>query len=88
VQHELPLTLVEKQAEGEVATEERREDGEGDGFNKPDGADDIRGSSLRYGLAWLGRRCGRGAGHRSFCVDCSTLRLAPVNRPCREVSLT
>jgi hypothetical protein len=41
-----------------------------------------------YGPGWLGRRCGRGAGHRSFCVDCSTLRLAPVNRPRMEEALT
>jgi hypothetical protein len=42
---------------------------------------------LRSGLAWLGRRWGRGAGHRGFCVDCSTLRSASLNRPCREEAL-
>jgi hypothetical protein len=84
VQDELPLTLVKEQAKGEITAEERRHDGENDSFDKPDGGDDIRWSGLRYGLAWLGRRCGRGAGHRGFCVDCSTLRLAEVNRWCRK----
>ena len=63
VQDELPLALVEEQAEGEVAAEERREDGEGDGFDEPDGADDIRWSGLRLAaFGWLGG----GAGHRGL----------------------
>jgi len=85
VQDELPLALVEEQAEGEIAAEERSNDGEGDGLDEPDGADDIRWSGLRGGgLAWLG--CG--AGHRTSCIDCSTLRLAAVNRSCIEEALT
>jgi len=52
VQHELPLTLVEEQAEGEVAAEERRNDGEGDGFNEPDGTNDIRWNGLW--VSWPG----------------------------------
>jgi hypothetical protein len=47
VQDELPLALVEEQAEGEIAAEERRNDGEGDGFGEPDGTDDIRCSGWR-----------------------------------------
>ncbi len=85
MQDELPLALVEEQAEGEVAAEERRNDGEGDGSDKPDGADDIRWGGLRWGgLGWLGG----GAGHWGFCVDFSTLRLAAVNRLCDEEALT
>ena len=52
MQHELPLTLVEEQAEGEVAAEERRNDGEGDGFNEPDGTNDIRWNGLW--VSWPG----------------------------------
>jgi hypothetical protein len=40
---------------------------------------------LRWGgLGWFGG----GAWHRSFCVDCSILRLAAVNRSCMEEALT
>ena len=82
---ELPLALVKEQAEGEVATEERCNDSEGDGFKKPDGAYDIRWSGLRWGgFAWLGG----GAWHRGFCVDSSILRLAVVNRSDKEEALT
>jgi hypothetical protein len=49
VQDELPLALVEEQAEGEVATEERGKDGEDNGFDQPDGTDDVRGNGLRGG---------------------------------------
>jgi hypothetical protein len=55
VQDELPLALIEEEAEGEITTEEGRNDGEGDGFDKPDGADYVRWSGLRWdGLVWLG----------------------------------
>ena len=85
VQDELPLALVEEQAEGEVAAEEGRNDGEGDGFDEPNGTDDIRWNGLRRsGLGWLGG----GAWHRSFCVDFSTLRLAALNRSRKKEALT
>jgi hypothetical protein len=89
VQDELPLALVEEQAEGEIATEESRHDGESHSFDKPDGADDIRWSGLRWDWpGWLGRRGGRRAGHRSFRFDSSTLRLAVVNRWRKKEALT
>jgi len=72
VQHELPLTLVEEQAEGEVAAEQRRNDCEGDGFDEPEGTNDIWWSGLW--VSWPGW-LGGGAWHRGFCVDCSTFRL-------------
>ncbi len=81
VQDELPLALIKEQAEGEVAAEERRENGEADGLGEPDGVDDIRWSRLWWrALVWLGS----GARHRSFCVDFSILRLAPVSRSYKE----
>ena len=71
MQYKLPLALVEEQAEGEIPTEERRNDGDGDRFGEPDGADDFRWSGLRRG--WPGR-LGGGAWHRGFFVEGSTLR--------------
>ena len=58
---QLPLALVKEQAEGHVAAEERGENGEGDGFDEPDGADFFLVIALRCGtLVWLG--CGAGHG--------------------------
>ena len=77
MQDELPLALVEEQTEREVAAEERRNDGEDDGFDEPDGTDDIRWSGLRGGWpGWFGG----GAGHWGFCVDCSILRWAALDQ--------
>ena len=61
----MPLALVEEQAEGEVATEERCNDGEGDSFDKPDGADEIRWSGLRWGGLGhcINNEVGHGQGH-------------------------
>ncbi len=42
VEDELPLALVEEPAEGEIAAKERCEHGEGEGFDEPDGADDLK----------------------------------------------
>ena len=75
MQDELPLALVEEQAEGEIAAEERRKDGEGDGFDEPDGADDFRWSGLSVGCALLGFGVGRGI-ESGFCIDFSILRSA------------
>jgi len=60
VQDELPLALIEEQAEGEIAAEESHDDGDGDGFHEPEWADGFRWSaSWRGVLAWLRS----GAGH-------------------------
>ena len=70
VQDELPLALVEEQAEGEVSAEESRDDGDGDGFYQPHGADVfVLNFSWRSVLVWFRS----GAGHRSacFCIDFS-----------------
>ena len=45
MQDELPLALIEEQAEGEIAAEERGNNGEGDGFEEPARADDFRCSA-------------------------------------------
>src|SRR6202012_48057 len=41
VQDKLPLALVEDPAEGEIAAKDRCDNGEGDGFDEPDGTDDL-----------------------------------------------
>ena len=65
VQDELPLALVEEQAEGEIAAEEGRENGEGNGFEQPDGARRLRWSGARrWRAVWLGS----GARHEGFCM--------------------
>jgi hypothetical protein len=70
VKDELPLALIEEQAEGEVSAEQRGESSEGDGFDEPDGADYLVSNGRLFGsLAWLGG----GAGHEKFFVDFSTL---------------
>ena len=75
MQDELPLALIEEQAEGEIAAEECGENGEGDGFDEPDGADVFGWGGLagwrRLALAWSA-----GRGMEGFCVDFSTLRVA------------
>ena len=68
MQDELPLALVEEQAEGEVGAAERGEDGERDAFEEPDGADDFGG----VGLLWCG--AGHGCG---VCIDFSIWRVLP-----------
>ena len=65
MQDELPLALVKEQAEGEISGEKRREDGDGDGFDEPDGIDSVQCSGST--VVWLG-----GARHRA-----SVLTLAP-----------
>jgi len=65
VQDELPLALVEEQAEGEVSAEESRNAGDGDGLHQPHGADVfILNFGWRSVLVWLRS----GAGHRSASV--------------------
>ena len=72
MQDQLPLALIEEKAEGEIAADESRKDREGDGFDQPDGIDDL--------WSWLGgcalvRRpsIGRGVGARHrFFSDFST----------------
>ena len=73
MQDQLPLALIEEEAEGEITADERCKDGESDGFNQPDGIDDL--------WDWLGRCAlvrrlsiglGVGARHRFFS-DFSTL---------------
>jgi hypothetical protein len=54
VKDELPLALIEEEAEGEVAAEECAENDEGDGFDEPDRADVFLGGAV----VWLG--CGAG----------------------------
>jgi hypothetical protein len=75
-QDELPLALVEEPAEGEIAAEERREDGKGDGFEQPDRTDNLR--RIRRGRTasvCFRTANGRGTGHR---VAVSTLAFVPV----------
>ena len=43
VEDELPLALIEEQAGGEPRAEERDEQGEGEGFEQPEGMDDLDG---------------------------------------------
>jgi len=54
VQDELPLSLIEEQAEGEESAEECGDYGEGDGLDEPDGADVF----LRGDFVWF--VCGAG----------------------------
>ena len=69
MQDELPLALIEEQAEGEVAAEESHDDGDDDGLHEPEGTYDFRRSAGWRGvLAWLRS----GAGHESgFYIDFS-----------------
>jgi hypothetical protein len=41
MEHELPLALVEEEAEGDVTADQGSEDGETDGFEEPEGVDDL-----------------------------------------------
>ena len=60
MENELPLALIEEQAEGEIAAEESRADSNGDGLHEPEGVYDFRWSAGWRGvLAWLRS----GAGH-------------------------
>ena len=60
MKNELPLALVEEQAEGEITAEESRDDGDGDSLDEPEGAYNFRGN-----VGWLGTFAGLrcGAGH-------------------------
>jgi len=57
VQDQLPLSLIEEQAEGEESAEECGDDGEGDGLDEPDGAYVFLRQRTFF---WLG--CGAGHG--------------------------
>lgn len=68
MQDELPLALVEEQAEGEIAAENGRCDGGCTCFEEPHGVDCFGlGGWLRGAL---GRLCGR-AGHEGVCMNFS-----------------
>ncbi len=81
---ELPLALVEEQAEGEVAAKKCSENGDGNGFDEPDRANVFLLGALRCGvacLAWawggalrgsvstLALGSGAGSGRRTVRVD-------------------
>ena len=67
---ELPLALIEEPAEGEVAANQRCDDGQSEGFDEPDRIDDLGWTGLGCGaFVWFGS----GAGHRDFCIDFSIL---------------
>ena len=55
MQDELPLALVEQQAEARVAADEGGEDHDADGLEEPDRVDDLgsRGGWSWGGLVWL-----------------------------------
>ena len=80
MQDQLPLALIEEEAEGEITADERCKDGESDGFNQPDGIDDLWDWLGRCALVWrlpIGR--GIGARHRFFS-DFSTLGMLWGNK--------
>ncbi len=78
VQDELPLALVEEEAQGDVAADEGSEDGEANGFEEPERADDLGEIFCGCLLGWrafglgLGGWGGLGARHGSL------RRLAPT----------
>ena len=70
VQHELPLSLIEENAEGDVGAEQRGEQGESESFDEPRRTDHFRLRRRRRaaGLCLRGR-----AGHE--CASVATLAL-------------
>jgi hypothetical protein len=82
VEHKLPLSLIKEEAEREIAAYGSGDDGEADGFEKPDMADHygLRGPLGGY-AGWL---CG-GAGH-GLLLELYTGELPGACGNCRPMS--
>lgn len=55
VKDKLPLALVEEEADREIATEERRENGDGERFQQPCGIDRFELRGLLLANVWFRR---------------------------------
>jgi hypothetical protein len=71
VEEELPVALVEEEAEGEPRAEESGKEREGEGFGEPEGVDDFDGGVGALFLGWLAGGVGFGWRHCDPGVDSS-----------------